>query len=284
VTITSPAAQPSARRPRLTPGRSVALLIGVPFVLFIFAANGLSLVGSVGAGSYPVSAAIPLPGGTLSMNLAGGNVTLRGSDARPATARVAGTVAYHLARPSLRLGPGGIALGCPFVDQGNCSLNASIDVPAATALTAGSGGGDLSASGLSGPLTLSTDGGDLTVSDDTGDLTLTSGGGDVNASHVSGPVLTISTDGGNIGGTGLAAPMVTARTGGGDITLTFTAIPRDVEVRTDGGDVSIIVPPGAYIVSPSTDGGSVQAFSSTPGARNVIRASTGGGDITISES
>jgi hypothetical protein len=269
----------------MTPGRRAALLLGVPIVFLIFAANGYSLVSNIGTGSYPVRATIRLPDGKLTMGLGGGDATLRGSEALSAMAQVTGTVDYHLARPSLRLTAGDISLDCPGVDTGNCSLDATIHVPARTALTVATGGGDLSATGLAGDATLSTDGGNLTVAGATGDLTLATGGGDVSASNVSGHVLAISANGGNIGGTAVAAPIVTATSSGGDVTLTLTTIPRNLQVNTDGGNVTIVVPPGSYSVTTNTDGGNLtHTIRSTVRATNVINVSSGGGDINLSES
>jgi hypothetical protein len=269
----------------MTPGRRAALLIGVPVVLLLIVVNSYSLVSNVGKGSYPVSATVPLADGRLAMSLGGGNVTLRGSQVSSATALVAGEVTYQLKRPSLRFTPGSISLACPWIDTGNCSLNATVDVPAGTAMNVTTGGGDLSATGMTGGGTVSTDGGNLTVTDAAGDLTLTSGGGDVSAGHVSGPDVTISSNGGNIGGTGVTASTVTADSGGGDVTLTLTAVPRNLSVKADGGNVTIVVPPGAYSVSTNADGGNLNhSIENTRGARNVITVSSGGGDISLSES
>jgi hypothetical protein len=258
-------------------------LIGVPIVFLIFVANGFSAVSSVSQGSYPVAGTVPLPAGKLTMDF-GGGATLRGSDVPSAMARVAGNVTYHIGRPTLRLAAGDISLSCPVVDEGNCSLNATIDVPAGTALAVTTGGGDLSASGLAGGATLGTNGGNLTVTGATGDLALDSGGGDVSAGHISGPVVTISADGGNIGGSAMSAPTVTADSGGGDVTLTFTTIPRHLNVNADGGDITIVVPPGSYAVSANADGGNLSnTIPSTQGAGNTITVSSGGGDISLSD-
>jgi hypothetical protein len=269
----------------MTPGRSVAIVIGVPIVLLLFVAAGFSLVGDVGTGSYPVSETLPLPDGKLALSLNGGDVTLRGSNELSGTARVAGTVSYHFARPTLRMSADAFSLHCPIVDTGNCSLDAAVDLPAGTALTVSTGGGDLSAAGLAGDDTLSTNGGNLTITGAAGNLALTSGGGDVSASHVNGPVVAISADGGNIGGNAVSATRVTADSGGGEITLTFTTVPRDLQVSSDGGDVTIVVPPGSYYVSTNTGGGNLNhSIGSTPGAPNFINVSSGGGDISLSQS
>jgi Toastrack DUF4097 len=274
----------SGGRLTITPARRAAILIGVPIVFLIFVANGFSAVNSVSKGSYPVSGTVPLPAGKLTMNFGGGGATLRGSDVPSAMARVAGNVTYHIGRPTLRLAAGDISLDCPIVDEGNCSLNATIDVPVGTILTVTTGGGDLSASGLAGGATLDTNGGNLTISGVAGDLALASGGGDVSADHLSGPVVTMSASGGNIGGSAMSAPTVTADSGGGDVTLTFTSIPRNLQVNADGGNVTIVVPRGSYAVNTNADGGNLtNTIPPAKGARNTITVSSGGGDISLSD-
>lgn len=226
------------------------------------------------------------------MNLGGGSATVRGGTVPAGIARVSGTVTYALARPSVRRDAGDISLHCPFIDTGNCGLSARVDIPAATALRLATGGGDLTASGLTGTATLRSDGGAVTVAGASGDLTITSGGGDVSVSRVTAPHVSISADGGSISGTigaprGATAsgPAVTANSGGGEVTLTFTTIPAGLHVKADGGSVTIVVPPGPYIVSTDTDGGNLaHTISPTAGAKNVIQLSSGGGDISLSES
>lgn len=275
----------SRGRLTITPARRAAILVGVPIVFLIFISNGFSVVTASGTGSFPVSGTVPLPAGKLTLSFGGGGGTLRGSNAPSAMARVAGTVLYHLKRPTLRMVAGNISLDCPGIDQGNCSLNAAIDVPAGTILTVTTGGGDLSAAGLADGGTLDTNGGNLTVTGAAGDLALDSGGGDVSANRVSGPAVSISADGGNIGGSAVSAATVTATSGGGDVTLTFTTIPRDLRVNADGGNVTIVVPPGTYAVTTNADGGNLaNTISSTEGASNTITVSSGGGDISLSES
>ncbi|HEY6792827.1 MAG TPA: DUF4097 family beta strand repeat-containing protein [Trebonia sp.] len=295
MTTISPGAPPSAPRqpgggtPRgrltITPARRAAIVIGVPIVFLIFITNGFSAVTAVSQGSFPVSGTVPLPAGKLTMNFGGGGGTLRGSDVPSAMARVAGTVMYRIWRPTLRLAAGDISLDCPVVDEGNCSLNATIDVPARTTLAVTTGGGDLSASGLADGATLDTDGGNLTVTGAAGDLVLASGGGDVSADRVSGPVVSISASGGNIGGSAVSAATVTADSGGGDVTLTFTTIPRNLQVNADGGNITIVVPHGSYAVIANADGGNLaNSIPAAKGALNAITVSSGGGDISLSES
>jgi Toastrack DUF4097 len=278
-----PAGRQKPGRFVMTPARRAAILIGVPIVFIIFITSGYSVVSNTGTGSFPVSESVAIPNGKLTMNLGGGGAKLQGSDAMSATARISGTVSYHLARPSLSTQAGGISLRCPKVDTGNCSLNATVDVPAGIALSVGTGGGDLTASGLSGGATVTTDGGNISLTDVTGGLALNSGGGNVQASHVSGQAVTISADGGDITGSAITASRLVAGSGGGDVRLTLSTSPRHLEVTTDGGNVTIVVPSGRYVVNTSAGGGTISAIPSSAGAADVITVSSGGGDISITD-
>ena len=290
MSATLPASPPSLAREgrlRLTPGRRVALVLGVPVVLAIIAFTGFGYVGDIGHASYPVSFTVPAARDTgLTLNLNGGNATLRSDAAAvPGRASVTGTVDYSLTRPTLRHHAGDISFACPHVDLGNCTLNATVDLPAAdTPLHLSSGGGDVSATGLDGTSSLTTDGGNLTLAAVAGTLTVSSGGGDVTADHLGGtPSLT--TNGGNINATAIDAGRVTVTSGGGDVTLSFSQAPSNVHVTANGGNVTIIVPPGGhYDVTTIPDGGNVNALPRTSGATNVIWVKSGGGDINISQS
>jgi hypothetical protein len=83
--------------------------------------------------------------------------------------------------------------------------------------------------------TISTDGGDATVTGTTGDVTLSSGGGNVTADHAAGD-LTLTTDGGDINGTALTAARVTASTGGGDVQIEFATVPGNVGPHPESHD------------------------------------------------
>jgi hypothetical protein len=287
---TVPIHQARAGRVPLTPGRMAALVVAVPVVLVLIAGYAFSLLSDFAKGSFPVNFTVPAKAGTLSMSFNGGDVSVRGATSATDVARVTGTVFYSFTPPTVRHTAGDISLDCHFGGWGNCGMNAIVSVPPQATLNVSTGGGDVSASGLTGTDRLSTDGGNLTVSYATGDLTMTTGGGDVRADHVSGATVSLDTDGGNISGSAMTSPDVIASTGGGDITLTFTSVPRDLHVTTDGGNITITVPPapgthGGYIVTKTTDGGNLGGnLQSTPGATNLITAHSGGGDITVNES
>jgi Putative adhesin len=249
----------------LTTGRRVALAIGVPLCLALTANTGFDIVANVGRGKVPVSYHIPPGARRVSVTASGGNVLLRQGGGQPS---LVGTGSYSLVRPDVTerfaAGEATFGYGCP-VPEGTCELNATLSVPAGTAVSVSTGGGDVTADGTTGRVSLSTGGGNVSASRVTGDLALSTGGGGIQA-------------------TGVAATRVTADTGGGDISIVFTQVPRDVQVDTGGGSVTIVVPPGdaEYDVTARTGGGntndSVPVNSSSP---HVITATTGGGDITI---
>jgi hypothetical protein len=252
----------------MTRARRVALALGVPVCLALTGWGAFAIVGEIGQGHFPVSAAIPVTGGKVTAHLGGGNVHLE--QGAVGEAKLTGTAHYSLVRPTFtaRHVGGGVAFGynCDL-PVGNCGLDATVSVPAGTATT------------------ISTDGGDATVTGTTGDIALSSGGGNVTADHAAGD-LTLTTDGGDINGTALTAARVTAGTGGGNVQIQFATVPGNVHVTSDGGNITIIVPRGAtqYDVNASSAGGTVTDLlpinTSSP---RTITATTGGGNVTLRE-
>jgi len=250
----------------MTQARRAVLAVGVPLCLALTAYTGLDLVAQIGQGHYGFSYAVPASARQVSVHSSGGDLALR--QVAGGQASFAGTAHYSLVRPGISVrmagGQASFGYGCP-IPAGNCGLDATIGVPAGTAVSLSSGGGGISATGITGAVELSTGGGDITADRVTGALTLRTGGGSIQA-------------------TAVASVDVTAGSGGGDIEITFTRVPRDVQVSTGGGNITIIVPPGSasYHVAASTGGGnttdSVPINSSSP---NAITATSGGGDITI---
>jgi hypothetical protein len=285
----APGPRPSGAIP-LTLGRRLALAFGVPAVVFVILITGFQIVANLGRASFQVSRTLPVTDGRFTLNDDGGDVDLHGMP--PATAagvaRVTGTVNYSLVHPKVIWDDGtsrkgaGIRLGCPLASLANCELNAHVDLPASTVVKASTGGGNITASSLSGAVTLQTSGGDVTASDLTGAVNVDTGGGNVSVARVSGKTH-LHTSGGDITGTGIKASDVTADTGGGNVGLTLIDPPANLSVTTSGGDITIIVPAGVtYAVTTSTSGGDINDLvdrsSSSP---YRISASTGGGNITI---
>jgi hypothetical protein len=273
---------------RMTPGRWVALAIGVPIALVLIAWTGFSFVSGLGQASFPVNVNLPVSDGHLVTSTGGADLTVRQDQVRSATARLTGTVQYSLVRPRLTINGAGLHLDCRL-PTGNCGLSATLDVPLDTALNLASEGGNMQVNGIDGDVTLDSGGGDVTISGVGGIADVTTGGGNLTASDL-GNIRQFSTDGGDVNGTGLSAPQVTTESGGGNVTLVFTTVPTNLSVTSDGGDISILLPAGRtayHIILPSggTDGGdySAQVPTSTSSS-HTISVGSGGGNVSIAQS
>jgi DUF4097 and DUF4098 domain-containing protein YvlB len=270
---------------RMTPGRIAALAIGVPVALAIIGFTSFSWVAQLGQASFPVSYSIPVSDHHLTAQV-DGNITLR--QAQVSNAELKGTARYSLFRPTVTQNGSTVSFNCRF-RLGNCSLNATLEVPEQTAMSLSTSGGDVSVAGFTGNLKLNTSGGHLTAGDLTGQLLqISTGGGDVDASVLNSPgQVQVNSDGGHVTVSAMAA-MATVRSGGGDVNLTFTQVPSNLQIISDGGHVTVVLPHGnaKYDISPSPDGGNLSISNSVPrgpGAKNIISVQSYGGDINITE-
>jgi hypothetical protein len=277
---------PASGALRMTPARVLTLALGVPVILALIGWTGFTVVDQSARGSFPLSYAIAVQHGQLTVGVDSADITVRQGD--DGTARLDGTVHYGLFRPhptrSITASGTEVSVPCPGISS-NCGLSATLEVPRLTGLTLSSGGGDLTVPGVAQTVNLTSDGGDVTVSGIAGPATVLTGGGDLTASDLSG-TLKFTTDGGDVTGDNLAAPTLNTDSGGGDVNLTFTKVPTNLAIISDGGDVNIILPRGAraYRISTSADGGddSVSVPTSSSSG-NQVTVDSGGGDITISE-
>jgi hypothetical protein len=270
----------------LTPARRVALLIGVPVCLALTGYLGFDLVAMAGQGHFHFSHTFAASTKQLSVDAGGGNVVIEPTSG---PARLSGDAYYSLIRPTITehdsADSATLAYPCDL-PVGNCGLNATVSVPAGMAVTISSGGGDLTASDLTGNVSLSADGGDLSATAITGDVSLQTGGGNLTATRVAGDV-DLGASGGDITATAIDSPRVTADSGGGNVEIVFTQVPQDVQVSADGGDVTIVVPAGlaTYDVTASADGGNLSdSVPQSPSSPRKISASSGGGDVIIEQS
>jgi hypothetical protein len=281
--MTSPPRAPAALR--MTPGRWVALAIGVPIALAFIGWSAFSLVANLCRASFHVNTTIPVQDGHLAASTGGGDITVHQDQARSSTARLVGTVQYSLIRPSLTKDREGIHVDCRL-PTGNCGLNATLDVPLDTAVSLASEGGNMQVNGIDSDVTLNSDGGDVAVSGVGGTARVSTGGGNVTASDL-GNTLKFSTDGGDVNGTGLSAPQVTTESGGGNVTFVFTRAPVDLNIHSDGGDITIVLPHGstAYAITHTTDGGDYSALVPTTDSASghTITVYSGGGNVRIAE-
>jgi len=286
--VTGPSAGPQQApdRLRMTPGRWVALMIGVPVALALILGNGFSLVTEIGTASYHVDRAIPLNHGRLVASTGGGGITVRQGAVRSGQAQLTGTVQYSLVRPDFAVNGTGITLHCRLF-TGNCGLNATFGVPPGTALDLDSGGGNMQVSGIQSTVTLTSSGGDVSLSGSGSAATVDSGGGNLSLSDLSG-FLKFTTSGGDVDGRDLTSPNVTTDSGGGNVALTFTSVPAKIEVTSSGGDVNIVLPRGAtqYAVTVVANGGDYTPSGSVPvnlAAHDTIAVHSGGGNVSITE-
>lgn len=292
-------------RLRLTPGRITALAIGVPVALALLANTALSLLAPFAQGRYHVSYTAPASTRSLSMTSSGGQVSVEPTKGDRVT--LTGTARYSFIRStfSTQVNGGDTAMNyhCAPLPTGNCGLDATIGVPAGVPVSVSTDGGDatvssisapvmlhsaggnLTANHIAGPLDLSTSGGNIQLSAISAPLTASTGGGDIGVTGVSSSTVTFKTSGGNIQATGVTSRMVTASTGGGNIEIVFTSVPRNVHVNTSGGNITLVLPGTAqYNVNAHTNGGNVSnGLSKNSSSPNAITATSGGGDITLTQ-
>jgi Putative adhesin len=106
--------------------------------------------------------------------------------------------------------------------------------------------------------------------------------GDVSATGVGGP-LTMQTDSGDVSGDRLAGATVSGTSDSGDVHLALVAAGRAVKASTGSGNVAVTVPPGRYRIGAQTDSGDVDLDRVQPDDRAVQRidASSDSGDVAV---
>jgi hypothetical protein len=293
----------------MTPARWAVLAGGLPVVLALIAlatygwVNGtvLYLAGQSQVG-YSVGFSVPASGGQARVTDSNGDLTVRAGSGRRIVVR--GHLSSGFARPSFKWGltAGGLALNprC-LVQAGNCSLDLGVTVPAGLPVSAVDAFGLLDARGLHGRVTLSQNSGDLTTSRLTGTVNLTDSFGTISATGLAGSIRLDNSSGdiqaagvtgdtrledsfGTISVTGLAAADVVATNSSGDISLTFTKVPRRVNVTDSFGSITLVLPagPATYRVHTRDSFGSTTvSVPQSSSAQNMITAANNSGDITI---
>lgn len=283
----------------MTPGRWVALAVGVPVALALIGWTGFNLITTVARGSYPFSYSIPVQNGHVAVNINSGDVTLREAPGS-SSAQLTGTVRYGLIRPAIdeSVTPTGasIDMSCDGINS-DCGMSGTLAVPAQTAVTVWSNGGNITASGFSSGMTLSAAGGEVNATNLSGNLQLDTGGGNLTANGLTGTLqiateggqvdaddwaghgttridtgggdmtvngltgnFQLSSEGGQVDASGVASALVGLDSGGGDVTLDFTQVPQNLQISAEGGSVTVILPLGdaTYDIStPDNQGASV---------------------------
>ncbi len=236
--------------------------------------------------SYRVHLNVPARGGQTRVMIDNADATVRpGAGQR---IWMSGILRGSLARPAFTWRSTAVGLtldsGCS-IPTGSCALDYDITAPAGLPLAVTDGSGNLNAAGFGGQVTLSDGSGDLSASRLAGSISLSDGSGDITASGLNGERVKVSDGSGDIVVTGLAGTDVAGNNASGDITLTFTKVPKRVDISDGSGDITLVLPRGPtyYQVDANSSSGaasvSVNRRQSSP---YVIIASDGSGDINIS--
>ena len=278
----SPVSAPGPSGPlRMTPGRWVALAVGVPVALALIGWTGFSLVASVGRGSYPFSYTFPVRDGQVALNIRAGDIRLHQAPAGGA-AKLTGTVRYGLVRPNITefntSTSANVSLNCSANISGDCGVSGNLDVPVQTGVTLWSNGGDVTASGFSSGMTLWTDGGNVNVSNLAGALQLETGGGDLTANGLTG-TLVVDTQGGNVNAGNWTEPgtgTMRLNTDGGDITV--NGLTGNFQLVTTGGNVDASDVTAGMSTTQSEGGDVTLGFSQVP---KDVTITALGGNVTV---
>jgi hypothetical protein len=269
----------------MTRARRVALVLGLPVVLAFTGAVAFNAIALADQVTYHVHRDFAAGKGTVRVSADSADASYRpGPGGRIS---VTGTLRGSLARPTFtwRATPGSLALHTQCrVPTGDCTEGFDITLPGGRPVRLSDSSGDLHASGFRGQVTLSDGSGDIGASRLSGVISLADGSGDISASGLTGPSLRLSNGSGDINVTGLAVADVTGKERSGDLTLTFSKVPRRVDITGGSGDIAIVLPPGTtrYQVQASSESGntSISVPRGTSSA-HVIIVSDGSGDITV---
>jgi hypothetical protein len=291
----------------MTPGRRVTLAIGVPIALAIIGLTALNMVANVAQASLRVDRAIAAQDHEVRVTIDNPDVVLRTAAGSGAGIRVTGTLRGPFVPPAFRVLPTatGVAIRSHCVAwAGSCSGALTLTAPAGLSVTVSDSSGDLSASGIHGHVMLSDGSGDLVATRLSGAISLADGSGNITASGLSGSdigvndssgdisVSGVAGDGLNLGDgsgeivvTGLAETDVSGRNGSGDVTLTFTKVPRRVDITDGSGNITLVLPPGpAYyqVAASSSSGDRSVSVKTRPSSPYVITATAYSGNVSVS--
>jgi putative adhesin len=162
--------------------------------------------------------------------------------------------------------PAGVRLGagCREFLAVRCDISHEVQVPQAFEVVIGGADGDVTASGMSGPLTVDRLSGDITAVDLTGPLDLRSRTGEIR-------------------GDALRVDVVRAASDTGDVRLELVTPPRSVDVTTENGEVDLAVPADTtYRVDADTDSGEERVLVPLDSASTrTLRVDGDTGDVTV---
>jgi hypothetical protein len=301
-------------RPRAARGRWIWRLSGIVTVavLALFAAVGIIRAGTPPGGQRfsPVptrTVAVTVPGTVTGLSVSSYGAPIQVSRGPVSQVKVVEAItASQSGMPSVtaKVSRGELTLAAPSCVTRGCEVGFTVTVPASLPVSAfseggnisvseaagadlDSGGGTVTATGISGSLTVTSDYGNITARD-TGSADLDSGGGTVSASGINGS-LTVTSDDGNI--TADATGTATLDSGGG--TVSASGINGSLTVVSDDGNITAAGAAGANLTSGggavdvraidgplnvTTDDGSLQVS----GLSGALTADTGGGPVNAS--
>jgi archaellum component FlaF (FlaF/FlaG flagellin family) len=257
---------PVASRMRITGGRLVALLMGIPLVVAASGDAAFTLVGFYVHASEHHQVSYPGHGGAISLQTSAGSVNIVVGNGNEVG--VSYTEHYQLKRPTVTSTTSGggvqIVARCPGGLLGqNCQINYVLTVPADVSLTIHTGDGPITTTGTTGVQSYNTGDGDIRLTDVAGSVTARTGDGGIDA-------------------TSLSATSLDATTGDGGISAAWTTAPTSVVAITGDGSIDVLVPGGSYRVSVVTgDGHTSSTVPDDPAASSSISAHTGNGGIRI---
>jgi hypothetical protein len=236
---------------RSTPGRVVAVVIGIPMLLAGIALGAFNLAGLFAHTSENHQVSYPWHGGTLSLDADNGNVTVRSSPQASAVS-VSYTEHFGLKKPVVkgRTLDSGVQLSsrCPsWLLRSGCSINYTILVPAGAKLK------------------LATRDGSVLLDGVDGSVVVNAGDGRVQASD-------------------LRSPAVDVKGGDGSVSLNWASAPETVQVSRGDGSVNLSLPAnsGPYAVAKQMgDGHSDITVAQDPKASRSIVVHMGDGSLSI---
>jgi hypothetical protein len=268
----------------MTKGRVLALLLGVPVAFALIAWTGLTEVAYAGLGSYSVRLAVPVHGSTVRFSAGAADVQV--TQAAGSTLQLAGKARYSLFRSDVtwHTTPSGVIVSpqCHFF-IGDCSFSFHAVLPAGKRAVLSDGSGNLTLTGLTGPVTVGSGSGDVQANGLTGTVSLQNGSGNMTGGALSGPKVTLKDGSGDIAIDSLDSLDVVVTDGSGNIDLTFTKVPTRVRVSDSSGNVSVVLPRGArYQVNATTNSGNrTVGVLQTTAPDHVITVTDGSGNVSV---
>jgi hypothetical protein len=251
------------------PVRKILTLLGAVLVVGLIIAGGFTLIDVAARHSFDVRASYA---GVQSLVIddGGGDVVLT-SAAAGSRLTIAEHVTRGLVSPRRAAAFAGgvlrLTTDCRGFDP-ECRVRYAVAVPAGTPVTAGSGAGSVTASGLHSA----------------GIVHLSSGAGDVIATDVSSATaVALSSGAGDVTATRVGAPRLRLSSGAGDVAADVTTLIGTLVAHSGAGDVSLSVPDSSYALQASSGAGDVSDSSlrTDPASRRTISATSGAGDVTL---